>query len=170
MTLILTDLTSILTDLTVLKGRVLASTLGSTLPSRRLQIPAPELTLSHGRLLAPALQLTDFGWAWRPKLNQHYRTARGLAPEVESTLLRNFGSLVLGPSLASFGYLWALFLGAFGRALVWHVRCRNMLHLGGSVHLTGLTKIKVVDGRIVVTMLRGGGSIDCAFQIQLFFC
>ena len=166
MTLILTDVTSILTDLTVLKGLVLASTLGSTLPSRRLKIPAPELTLSRGRLLAPALQLTDFGWAWRPKLNQHYCTTRGLAPEVESTLLRNFGvppdslwglvgcfsgarkhptskyarSLILDPSLASFGCLWALFLGAFGRTLVWHVRCLNMLHLGGSVHLTRLTK------------------------------
>ncbi len=105
LTLILTDLTSILTDLTVLKGRVLASTLGSTLPSRRLQIPAPELTLSRGRLLAPALQLTDFGWAWRPKLNQHYCTTRGLAPEVESTLLRNFGCLLR----TLFGGLWAAF-------------------------------------------------------------
>ena len=74
-------------------------------------------------------------------------------------------SLILDPSLASFGCLWALFLGAFGRTLVWHVRCLSMLHLGGSVHLTRLTKIMVVDERIVVTMLRVGGSIDCVFQI-----
>ena len=70
--MILTDLTIILTDLTVLKGRLLAATLGSTLPSRRLQMPAPELTPSRGRLLAPGLQMTVFGGAWRPKLNQHH--------------------------------------------------------------------------------------------------
>ena len=121
-----------------MQGRVSASTLGSTLPSRRLQIPAPELTLSRGRLLAPALQLTDFGWAWHPKLNQHYCTMRGLAhttaqlwvppdslwgpvgcffgcPEAPNIKVRaffDFGSLsgLLWVPLGSlFGCLWARF-------------------------------------------------------------